>query len=94
MPKLKYDLVLARQDDLVYGLPRDEGAGAISDKTFTLLGIEAAERDRLTHYDTVEQGTAVSVKLTLDEGARVGARRLLIFVGETEVFTGEWALEP
>jgi hypothetical protein len=95
MPKLKYDLSLARQDGLVYGIPEDEdergpkfllhGPGSTLD--------ELSGRESLTYYDVLKKGTAVTLKLTVDDGTPAGFRRVVIFVGSTEVFTGDWALE-
>jgi hypothetical protein len=97
MPKLKYDLVLARQDDLIYGLPHDANDDSVSSRAFEIHGIDAMRvkpgRELLTHYDLVKKGTAVTVKFVLDEGAPVGARRAVIFVGGEEVLTADWALE-
>lgn len=95
MPKLKYDLALARHDDLVYGIPDDHDPRK---KAFLLHGVEALRRepdeDPLTYYARIAKGTAVAVKLTLDDGTPVGCQRVVILVdGEDEIFTGDWTLE-
>lgn len=95
MPKLKYDLILARQDDLIYGLPHDETDDSVSAKAFEIHGIDAMwvkpGRGLLTHYELVKKGTSVTVKFILDEGTPAGDRRVVIFVGDKEVLTAEWA---
>ncbi len=95
MLKLKFDLALARHDEIVYGIPED---GQENGAKFLLHGVtgtmdEKPGRESLTYYDVIERGTEVALKLTVDDGMRVGFRRVVIIVGETEVFTGDWVLE-
>ena len=95
MLKLKYDLALARHDELVYGIPEDGDEKGVK---FLLHGVGAAldeqpGRDSLTYYDVIKRGTEVALKLTVDDGTRVGFRRVVIVVDGMEVFTGDWALE-
>jgi hypothetical protein len=95
MPKLKYDLALARKDELIYGIPdNDDERGP----KFLLHGLASnqdaqAGRESLTYYDVIKKGTVVTLKLTVDDGTPVGFRRVVIALGDLEVFTGDWALE-
>jgi hypothetical protein len=93
MPTLKYDLVLAREDDLVYGLASDDDDASVNARSITGMKIEP-DSEPLTYVDKIKKGTAVKMKFTLDEGLPVGSRRVVIFIDGAEVFTGEWALEP
>lgn len=93
MPKLKYDLALARHDDLIYGVPDDNDARK---KMFLLHGVGALRRepqaDPLTYYARLAKGRDVTLKLTLDDGTPVGLRRVVIDADGDEIFTGDWAL--
>jgi hypothetical protein len=95
MPKLKYDLALAHQDGLIYGIPEDDDDKGAK---FLLHGVgESSDvkpgRESLAYYDVLKKGTQVTLKLTVDDGTPPGFRRIVIFVGRTEIFTGDWALE-
>jgi hypothetical protein len=94
MAKLKYDLALARQDGLIYGIPEN---GDEKGTKFLLHGVGALDakpgRESLSFYHVLEKGTPVTLKLTVDDGTPPGFRRVVIRVGATEIFTGDWALE-
>ena len=95
MPKLKYDLALARHDDIVYGIPEDKDERK---KMFLIHGVSAlgatpAGGDPLTYHARLARGTQVALKLTLDDGTPAGHQRVVIVVDGEEIFTGDWALE-
>jgi hypothetical protein len=95
VPKLKYDLALARHDDIVYGIPddNDERKKMFLIHGVSALGAAAAGGDPLAYYARLPRGTQVALKLTLDDGTAVGSQRVVIVVNGDEVFTGDWALE-
>jgi hypothetical protein len=93
MPKLKFDLALARHDGIIYGIPND---GNERGRTFLLRGTDGLNlepgTEELSYYQVVKQGTEVAVKFTLDEGTPPGFKRVVIRLGDDEIFTGDWAL--
>jgi hypothetical protein len=93
MPKLKYDLALVQHDDITYGFPDDANERG---KSFLLHGVGEAPPgpvDAPPSHARVAKGTEVTCKLTLDDGTPPGFQRVVIVVGDEEVFTGDWALE-
>jgi hypothetical protein len=94
VPKLKYDLALARQDGIIYGIPDDGKDGG---KMFLIHGLSASKaipgRDDLACYARIEKGTNVALKLTVDDGTPAGSRRVVVVVDGQEIFTGDWALQ-